>query len=360
MSPLNLSSILPTALSLSQLPVAQQGINTLAQQHMGTSLSQQALANILTQQEAGALQTTLGNAQRSVVAGSQPNIKATHQSLVLGGAQTDSPSKPSQHGPVTQVAEAGVSTLSHDQRVIFSGAHVQQILAAQQAIAVQNALNAHSTASAQHTEGAQETSKQDQPPQGLMQQIYNAQARLQQDTPTVNQNIGAHSGMGTSNSTQQKAVSVAQIALSAEQVMQPHFVDVTNSQPVVAAMQKHQQTTPKSVPRTEQEVAKEQPSILSQLTITTVEGKSPSSLMVTSAHSPRMPMSPSNLMQKGDEMQGNFFLFFKTFSKFRLKIFIICCGQTVTFQMVLKSRDAKIRNKPQLCLKTSQGCSKLK
>ena len=297
MSPLNLSSILPTALSLSQLPVAQQGINTLAQQHMSTSLSQQALANILTQQEAGALQTTLGNSQqRSVVAGSQPNIKATRQSLVLGGAQTDSPSKPSQHGPVTQAAETGVSTLSHDQRVIFSGAHVQQILAAQQAIAVQNTLNAHSTASAQHTEGAQETSKKDPPPQGLIQQIYNAQARLQQDTPTVNQNLG----MGTSNNAQQKAVSVAQIALSAEQVMQPHFVDVTNSQPVVAAMQKHQQTTPKSMPRTEQEVTKKQPSILSQLTITTVEGKSPSSLMVTSTH-----MSSSNLMQKDDDMQGN-------------------------------------------------------
>ena len=305
MSPLNLSSILPTALSLSQLPVAQQGINTLAQQHIGTSLSQQALANILTQQEAGALQTTLGNVQqRSVVAGSQPNIKATHQSLVLGGAQTDSPSKPSQHGPVTQLAEAGINTLSHDQRVIFSGAHVQQILAAQQAVAVQNALNAQRAAGAQHAQGSQEIIKQDQPPQGLIQQIQNVQPKLQQGTPSVYQNVGTLPAVGTSNSAQQPAVSVAQIALSAEQVMQPHFVDVANSQSVVAAMQKHQQTIPKTPTPTDVEATKEQPSILSQLTIATVEGKTPSSLMVTTAHSPKMPISPSNMMKKDDEMQG--------------------------------------------------------
>ena len=72
MSPLNLSSILPTALSLSQLPLSQQAINSLAQQSVVSSLSVQSVANALAQQSSGA-QHIISSQAQGIVLQSEPH-----------------------------------------------------------------------------------------------------------------------------------------------------------------------------------------------------------------------------------------------------------------------------------------------
>ena len=97
MSPLNLSSILPTALSLSQLPFSQQTINSLAQQSVVTSLSAQSVANALAQQSS-MTQHIISSQSQGIVLQSDPNIQRTSQQqkrISMQNNQSTSTSQPS-------------------------------------------------------------------------------------------------------------------------------------------------------------------------------------------------------------------------------------------------------------------------
>ena len=95
MSPLNLSSILPTALSLSQLPLSQQTINSLAQQSVVTSLSAQSVANALAQQSPGT-QHIISSQPQGIVLQSDPHIQRTSQQQKRISIQNNQPAATSQ------------------------------------------------------------------------------------------------------------------------------------------------------------------------------------------------------------------------------------------------------------------------
>lgn len=264
-SPLNLSSILPTALSLSQIPLSQQTINSLAQQSMVNSLSVQSVANALAQQNSGAHN----------VLGSQSQGISLQNDLI-----TSSTTQQQHKRVAVQNGQTQMTSSTNQQNLPFtSGAHINLVSISSQphlaTVLTQQAFGAHHNISV--TE--------------LQHSIANNIAY---------HSLGAQSTVGTRGTSQNLPISAGHLTVSTqadtdiESLVRPHMVSTTS--------------TTKSDGHAKQSVfhdSNKDNALLSHLTIATVESRSPS-LIVNSSHSPRMPISPGNFVRNEEEMQGIF------------------------------------------------------
>ena len=258
MSPLNLSSILPTALSLSQLPMSQQAINSLAQQSVVTSLSVQNVATALAQQGSGAQDIT-GSQTQSIVlqtdSSNNSNQSTSQQQKRLNVHSIQSTSANPTSLPFSSGAQINLGTIA-------SQPHLATMLA-------QQAFGAHQTIS--------------------VSDLQNSMAN-----PVAYQAVRAQSTAGTPNTTQRLAMSGDHLTVTAHS-------DIDSL--VRRQIETEATTKSESDHRKQFSESNKENSLLTNLTIATVESRSPS-LIVNSSHSPRMPISPGNFVRNEEEMRG--------------------------------------------------------
>jgi len=233
MSPLNLSSILPTALSLSQLPLSQQTINSLAHQSNVTSLPVQSVVNVLAHQSSGA-QHIISSQPQNIMLQSDPNT----QLQTRNSAQNSQPTSSSQQG--LSLASGAQINLG----AITPQGHLSTVLS----------------------------------PQAFVNQQSITAAGLQHgiaDATTLQALVGQHA-IGSQDRAQGITIPVDQIDRTSKGDMErgKEFNDSGKDK-----------------------------SLLANLTIASVESRSPS-LIVNSSHSPRMPISPGNFVRNEEEMRG--------------------------------------------------------
>ena len=265
MSPLNLSSILPTALSLSQIPVTQQSVNTIA--HV-SSLSPQSITKAV-MSSSESQNDVVGNRQTLILSGAQASKVANfqHQQNITLGAQGDAFAETSSQqvadGDQSAHVEATVtahnmpfsSTAQISLGTISSPPSLASVLASQ-AFAAGHSISELPRSIAATTIGYQPLTPQ---------------------TPTREPCIASD-------------VSVSRTEISVNPQGMTHmggdFITPGPSKSDVGLSEGNKDH-----------------SLLSQLTIATVESRAPS-LIVNSSESPRIPISPVSFAQGDEEMQS--------------------------------------------------------
>lgn len=252
MSPLNLSSILPTALSLSQLPLSQQTISSLAQQSMVSSI-----------------QTGAPGAQDILNAVSQPPISFQNEATSSAQKQKRGSIHSNQSQLSTSTKQSVLPFPSSGAQINLGPGLSQPQLAT---VLAQQAFGAHHNISVAD----------------LQQNIANSIAY---------QALNVQSTADTPGTTQSLSITADQLGASAQ--------SVTDIESLV-----RRQTAATATTKSEDEHVKQavfhdsnKENLLSHLTMATVESRSPS-LIVNSSHSPRMPISPGNFVRNEDEMRG--------------------------------------------------------
>ncbi|XP_065063912.1 mucin-2-like [Rhopilema esculentum] len=261
MSPLNLSSILPTALSLSQIPVTQQSVNTIA--HV-SSLSPQSI-NKVVMSSSESQNDVVGNRQTLILSGAQASKVASfqHQQNITLGAQGDAFAETSSQQVADQSAHAEATVTAHNMPfsstaqislgTISSPPSLASVLASQ-AFAAGHGISELPRSIAATTIGYQP---------------------LTPRTPTREPNIASD-------------VSRTEISVNPQGMTHigGDFITSGPSKSDVGLSESNKDH-----------------SLLSQLTIATVESRAPS-LIVNSSESPRIPISPVSFAQGDEEMQS--------------------------------------------------------